>query len=249
VEAAITKLLLPLAADPGGLSNSRKLKNPCSPYWTLATPNEHEFFSLADWAACPNIDLGASKDALLREAVQVKTDLDPVGSNQLFSTGQQLAFGLLRRWHRSGDPENITNLQDRQVLGERLIKELAALILTGCDCAPDQAMAMAKTVGRYAARVWNPARGNGRRCANQGVMQGQFSPEDPLEVRQAAGARRSAQAKRDAALSALVKAYAAAVQAGQPPKKAAVARAAGVNRKTAHRRWAEVLALACGQAP
>lgn len=50
VHAGITKVLLPLGADPGALSNAMRVKNPLSPFWSIAIWNEVTFPNLTEWS-------------------------------------------------------------------------------------------------------------------------------------------------------------------------------------------------------
>lgn len=225
---SLTAELLPLGADPGGLSNAHRHKSPLSPLWHRQVGAE-EPYTLADLQAqLPLAQATARLKAAARPAAgPIPADHpDPAvaaQSNRVFTTLAPLARERVK-WFRDEGCGSF----------EEFAAELTMEALRLCDYGKSAERTACATAARIAAWTWEHAgRQPGRTpCA---------TPEE-RKARQAAGGRTGA-ATRRAGSEAVIVAAALHLRAesGQQPTQAAVVAACGRGERTVRRHWPAVL--------
>ncbi|UVF22778.1 hypothetical protein HPT29_027555 (plasmid) [Microvirga terrae] len=244
VIAGICKTLLPLGADPGGLCNPLKGKNPLSPFWTVKIWNDNVFLRLSEWAL--HVDTRANLSVMARESAVAVSGLRKKQSNIVFSTCQTWAFDELRRMHRSEDPDYQVGLEDRALLAANLFERLKPRAISSFE-RPRQALAVLDKVVEFAADRWDPARlkANDR---DRGACAVEVAGL-PLRERQKVGARYAASRQTAKSLEAMVNAILALQAEGLPTSKVAVAKRATLSRSTVVRHWQTAIDSAAQRAP
>jgi len=232
--------LLRIGADPGGLSNPNRGKNPLSPLW------HSEIIRDEPWSMDEIKDrvcLNVSKEHLVRLAAEV---LEPVvalkdgtklPSNSFFTRLQERAFDIVGAHHKAGDYD--------QFAAEM---QVCALELCGAFGSVKERVlrAVARRVTDYVWSHHDPKakphavrRGRGR-CHHE--VQGKTMRE-----RQQIGGRATASARRAASVAAIVAAHGRLVEQGRAapgvlPKPGILAAEAGVSAETLRVCRAEVAA-------
>jgi hypothetical protein len=244
VIAGLCKALLPLGADPGGLCNPLKGKNPLSPFWTVKIWNDNVFPRLSEWAL--HVDTRTNFSVMARESAAAVSGLGKKQSNIVFSTCQTWAFDELRRMHRSEDPDYLAGLEDRAELAVFLFERIKPRTTASFE-RPRQALAVLDKVAEYAATHWDPARLKAKdrdrgACADEvaGLSLGE---------RQKIGARYAASKQAAKSLEATINAVLALQAEGLPTTKVAVAKRAGLSRSTVVRHWQSAIDSAAQRAP
>lgn len=236
VLAGITRAFLPLGADPGGLSNPNKIKNPLSPFWDIRIWNEATFPTLSEWAEW--VDTSPFRRDMVKEAAADLSGMEKRASNRLFTDFQRLAFDALKAWHSAGDPDYVRAIleKDRDLLGERLFREIVGHA-SSCAENPRQAQAILYRVATYAADHWQPERCSLRAARDVGACSEAVGGIEGTAGRQAVGARYVHAARRIRSADAIREAIDAARAAGEPITKAGIARRTGLSRPTVHTHW------------
>jgi hypothetical protein len=236
VSMGLVSALLEIGADPCAPALTLRGKNPLSPYWHTLCPNDTVWPSLsgyADW-----VDMSASKEKLVRQASALQTG-SGIGSNELFNVMQKQAFTVLRQWHFSADPRG---RGERGRIADELHQELAAFLAeTGCGRLTEtQADLLVAKVADYAAGAWDVSKVETSAKMRHRLLH-LTEGVTTVSKRQAAGAAYAAGVKSARALEALTDAYVRLCEEGRPVTQTAVAVLAGVHRRTAIRRWNDVL--------
>lgn len=244
VIAGICKTLLPLGADPGGLCNPLKGKNPLSPFWTVKVWNDNVFPRLSEWAL--HVDTRANLSVMARESAVAVSGLGKKQSNIVFSTYQNWAFDELRRMHRSEDPDYQVGLEDRALLAANLFERLKPRAISSFE-RPRQALAVLDKVVKYAAGRWDAARLKAK-DRDRGACADEVDGLS-LRERQKIGARYAARKQAAKSLDAMVNAILALQAEGFPTSKVAVAKGAGLSRSTVVRHWRSAIDSAAQRAP
>ena len=240
VARGINAALLHLGADPAASPFLVRGKNPLSPFLWSAALNNETWPTLATWADW--VDTRVTTEKLARQAAEIQSGLDKGSSNIAFTAWQKTAYDLLRDLHRSSDAAYLAAVQpsvDPHALAD-LLRERMPLADLDRDPAWSEVAAerVWERVVTYAAAAWDPARAELVRVARGAMRQ----ETDGMTTRkaQAAAGKRSVAIRADKSLAAMIEAYRAIVEEGDTPTKTAVATRAGVNRRTAIRRWDEV---------
>ena len=235
----LTAALLPIGADPGGLANARRVKNPLSPEWdctvlapapySLAPDTREGAPGLA--ALAPHLDLEGAW-ALLRGETAARqgkppaTDHpDPViaaQSNALFRHLSVLARANVARYRGQ---ENGTAAGFRQELLAEALR-----ISPGSPAADRCVVATADSVARW---TWDHYR--------QPPAQTPCATPEERHARQAAGQTKGAVTRRAATLVALIAAAIDLSRSGQRLTQSAVGAAAGRSGGTVRQHWPAVL--------
>lgn len=236
VSLGLVSALIDLGADPCAPVLTLRGKNPLSPYWHTICPNDDVWPTLADYADW--VDLSASREKLARRAGGLQSGLGIEGSNALFNALRREAFAILRQWHFSADPRG---------KGEfgRIADELHQALIASI---PDRRGGLTETqvdlliakIADYAAGAWDASKLETSRKA-RGRLLHVTEGISTVRARQATGAVYASATKAERALSVLVDAYIRVRGAGSVLTQTAVAAEAGVHRRTAIRRWREVL--------
>ena len=242
VHAGMVKTFLPLGADPGGLANPMRIKNPLSPFWTVKLWNEGVFPSLAEWAEW--VDTGTTRDAMIRESAAALSGAGRRASNVLFTTLQEWSYATLREMHQEQDSVYVGAIleKDRDRLAEFLFDRLVARASKLAE-RPKQAQAILYRVVTYAADHWDPSRVARDRSRDRGACSDDVEGLPALRSRQALGARYAASLRRGRSVERLVEAMRVAGAEGQKLTKSALAAKTGLSRPTVHRHWGAALAL------
>jgi hypothetical protein len=236
VSMGLVSALLEIGADPCAPALTLRGKNPLSPYWYTLCPNDTVWPTLSDYAGW--VDMSASREKLVRQASALQTG-SGIGSNELFNVMQKQAFAVLRQWHFAANPRG---RGERGRIADDLHQELAAFLAkTGCGhLTKTQADLLVAKVADYAAGAWDVSKvetSAKMRHRLLHITEGMTT----VSKRQAAGAAYAAGVKSARALEALTDAYVRLSEEGRPVTQAAVAALAGVHRRTAVRRWSDVL--------
>lgn len=242
VVRGINAAFLHLGADPAASPFLVRGKNPLSPFMESAALNNSTWPTLSEWAEW--VDTRVSSEKLSRQAAEIQSGLDKRPSNVAFTAWQRAAYDILRAAHRSGDPAYLTAVQpsvDPGALADLLRDRMPLADLdrdpNWSDVAAERVL---ERVVTYAAASWDPARAETVRIARGAMMH----ETDGLTTRkaQSASGKRSASLNANRTLTALVNAYRSIVEAGGKPNQTTVSKAAGIGRRTAVTRWADVLA-------
>jgi hypothetical protein len=236
VSIGLVAALLEIGADPCAPALTLRGKNPLSPYWHTLCPNDTVWPTLSDYAGW--VDMSASRAKLVRQAAALQTG-SGIGSNEIFNAVQKRAFAVLRQWHFAADPRG---QGERGRIADNLHRELAAFIAEmGCGHLSEiQAELLIAKVADYAVGAWDVSKvetSTKMRHRLLHVTEGMTT----VSKRQAAGGVYAAGVKSERALDALSNAYVRLREEGRPVTQTAVAALAGVHRRTAVRRWNDVL--------
>ena len=243
----LTKALLPIGADPAGLLNSHRHKNPLSPLWDRKVLAEQPY-QLRDLAKQVDITVRMAtlnELAVLRGAGSMKPRV-PDHPNPTVAIASNWLFSELAGWARTAVVRHRAEGGDRPALATAVAAEADRLMsaLSG-DLRRKNRRALA-TVASAANWTWTKFRAPTPRK--------RLSPEE-IAQRESDGARQTA-AKRRAKTKAIIIAAATMLQAksGQTPTQVAVlaaVQAAGIKtEKTVRSYWPDVLAaLPTGNLP
>ena len=241
VHRAIVDLLMPVGADPGGLSNPHHAKNPLSPRWSVATLDEPVYPTMTQWAQARRCDgsrilrLGVSQEQMLRTkaaAEASRVGKDATWSNSLFSETRRACFAQIGAWKAAKDPRYSIGVVGRKRLCQSLLDALGPR----CDESSDPAYAayVLDRVAPWVARAWDGqrdlvpvARGRDAHLLDAGMV---------LEERQSMAGAVTSRARRDASLEAVLRVLRGM---GAAASKAAVAKASGLGLSTVKRRWTD----------
>ncbi len=215
----LTHALVPGGADPGGLSNPMRVKNPLCPVWDRAILADRPY-SLADIKphVRPDVTEQDLADAVADRAADHVTAAEPIpdplaGSNALFAA--------LRDWARD-------HVVARQAAGAEIEEWRAEMVIhalalaTRCGCTEERARATALRVADY---TWTRP------------------PRQPLPAEEVARRRRDAahgthEMRRDKTGEAVVAAYLDFLDRyGAAPTQQEVAAVIGKTRKTVGGYW------------
>lgn len=228
---SLTAELLDLGADPGGLSNAARHKNPLSPLWDRRVMAPEPYSLAALKAALPLSEATAKLKAAEAERAGARPAPIPqdhpdaavaAGSNALFRSLARLARERVE-WHREHGSE------------AELVQELAAealwLVPYGRG-AERVAISTAESVGAWTWTHYRPK-------APTPTL-----PAEELTQRQAEAGRSTADRRRAATLAAAVGAFRSLAATGARPTQAAVGAAIGRSDRALRPLWPEILAAA-----
>ncbi|TIS53798.1 MAG: hypothetical protein E5W91_29530 [Mesorhizobium sp.] len=237
VSLGLTKALLELGADPCAPTLTLRGKNPLSPYWHTLCPNDACWPTLSDYAGW--VDMAVSREKLVRQAAAIQTEAGIEGSNSYFNGLRKAAFRILREWHFNSDPRGRGK---RGLIADELHQALASATTgTGGVLTDVQRDLMIAKVADYAVGAWDVSKVETTRKV-RGRLLHVTEGVTTVAKRQAAGGAYAAATKAEQALTALVDAYGTLQDDGKPVTQTAVAALAGIHRRTAIRRWQDVLA-------
>lgn len=227
--------LMPTGADPGGLSNSLRMKNPLSPLWGYAVGTPEPFASLDDVRSGLRWHV---TDAMLwpekAKAAGAAPDVDKVlaepGSNSFFGSVRSFAFSRVADHHPlSGDSRSAGEFTAEVAL---FALELAEQF----GRSERDARRVAESVAAWTWTHHNPDRASGDRwrSPNRGVLAAAVAGLAKPEA-QAAGGRHVAAGRRATSAERLAAAEAALAAAGREPSRAALAAESGLSESTVSR--------------
>ena len=241
VHAGMCKTFLPLGADPGGLANAMRIKNPLSPFWTVQLWNETHFPDLSEWAGW--VDTSVTRDTMIRESAAALSGAERRASNALFTTLQEWSYAALREMHGAGETAYVSAVlrKDRDALAELLFDRLVGRASKMAD-RPKQARAILYRVVTYAADHWDPSRASRDGSRVRGACAPDVEEVSGVRNRQVVGARYAADLRGRRSLERLVSAMREATSQGIRLTKAGMATSACLARPTVHKHWHEALA-------
>ncbi|MCC4296645.1 hypothetical protein [Aurantimonas coralicida] len=220
----ITAKLLPIGADPGGVTNPCKIKNPlCSGRWKYEILDDRIFLSLAEWADW--VDLSDWTADAHAETASV--------SNNAFEIFRRAAWQYAVELARSEVHVNLFGA-DRSELRERILEFLTVNHVQNSERKRSD-QKTADSVANYIANAVDPAR---NRRATAAV--------DPADTRtprerKADGGRMAAASRRKKTFDVLV-ATIEGNDGGARIRKSDLARMAKVTRPTIDAHWAALSA-------
>lgn len=230
---SLTAELLELGADPGGLVNAGRHKNPLSPLWDrqIMAPEPYSLAALK--AALPLSEATAKLKAAKAERACARAASIPqehpdgavaASSNKLFVALSRLARERVL-WHRERGQGS------QQEFVQELAAEALRLVPYGRS-AEKVAVATAESVGAWTWSRYQP------KAPTPKLM-----PEQVRAARQG-GQERAATSRRAKTLAAAVVAVLRIAATGARPTQAAVAAAIGRSDRALRPLWSEILAAA-----
>ncbi|MFG1477563.1 hypothetical protein V5F53_02730 [Xanthobacter sp. V4C-4] len=239
VHRGITKILLPLGADPGGLSNPLRIKNPISPFFSYHSFNSETYLNLSEWAAW--VDTHTSPESLVRDSAEKLSGLGKKISNELFTYFQTEAYETLRKWHQERNPDYLAsiNRNNRERLDELLFSHLVKQTNEITD-HPKQAKAILYRVTAYAAAHWDSKKVDKDGRKDRGACRHLLSSTDSLHDKQRSGALFSHQQRTDRTFSKLHQAINMAKKNNIPVNVSTISSLAKMTRKTVRKYWNEI---------
>ena len=226
IHRGLVAKLVDLGADPGGLSNTLKGKNPLSPHWTteVLAQEPYDMSSLAE-----GLELSVSAAELRRrmvmtaapEGVELKSGV--VSSNSFFTTLQQFAFSVVEE-HKAADS---------YAEFEAAIVQHANVIST--TSAERQARGIAYRVAPHVWAEFDPSKRQTAR-PRKGIMMDSMDGLTEAE-RKAMGGRFIAAGRKTTTIAVCVDAFISLRAEGKTPTQEAVAVAGGRDLRTVKRRW------------
>lgn len=218
----ITAKLLPIGADPGGVTNPCKIKNPlCVDEWKCDILDDRNFSPLREWSDWVDLgDWSADAPATL-----------PDSSNNAFETYRHAAWRLAVELARSGRETELFGL-DRSRLRERLLEFLTTEYVESSPRKRND-QRTAESVASYICNVVDPA-----------IARRSGKIADPNDTRTATqrradGGRAAAAARRRNTFDKLVEAV-RSCEAEAPIRKSDLARIAKISRPTIDVHWAQL---------
>lgn len=246
VRRGIVEKLLPLGADAGALSNPMRVKNPLSPFWSVAILSEAEPLSLSDWTG--HVNLNVKVEDLQRRQIEIHAAAEgiaPHESNECFNILRFATYEASHQWWLARRTKVTKRTfpglseSEKEDLSRHLYDTLGhdARVSLKDGERPDQAMAILEKVVEWVVDAFDPNKLVSDR-ENRGILREAVAGKD-LRQKQQDGQAYTAQVVADRTLEKLV----AAVRklGGHGCSKAKAAAIAGVHRDTAHRRWPEII--------
>ncbi len=258
IHRGLTDILMPVGADPGGLSNPHHGKNPLSHYWHVAELETAVYPTMSMWAQARRCDgsralrLGANVEQMLRAKAAAEASRighDASWSNELFSTLRGACFAQIAAWKASEDPRYSMGIDDRDHLTRSLLTALGPRCADARD--PAHAARVLDKVAPWVAKHWIPrnptptARGRDAHLIDVGMA---------MDERQAVAGSETARMRREASVQAILTVLRSMGEGKVAADKKSVATAARVSLSTVQRCWAtanarlesEAEALRCG---
>jgi hypothetical protein len=242
VERGLIAALASIGADPGGMSNATKVKNPLCPLWSRrvlveepyrlsSSGGDEELPALADRVTLVN-DLG---DAVSRYAEFVAPEgVDTVGADKARTPSNEVFWNL--RQHAFAE---IVAARDAGASRDEFILNVCqhAMALVGIK-SEKQALAIASKVAAWTFDNFDPSRRQAAR-PNRGICRSLVAGVQGLAERQAIGGRYIAARTREASLDLIVAAVDALVEQGVAVNHPAVVARSGLSLSTVERRIKE----------
>jgi hypothetical protein len=232
---SLTAALIPIGADPGGLHNPNRHKNPLSPLWDrrVLAPAPYSLERLRDgtFAACP-LDEAAGR---LKEATGVVTPVGPLEpdhpdpivameSNRVFAALSVAARARVTH-HRDDGHGSIEQLRgELESIGLQLVEQ--------SEAGERHVVRVAHAVAVWTWKHWKRRRR---------MPQKRLTRKERHAARAAAG-RATAAARGSATAECLTAAARQLLTAGQRITQAAVAAASGRSLRTIERHWTTIMA-------
>ena len=221
--------LADLGADPAGMANAMRMKNPLSPLWDIRVMCEapYDLDSLRE-----HVDITVRRRALLashaaRRGEPVADHPDAsvaAGSNGLFRGLAEWARAAVGGLRKAGVPE-----AEFAALVEQEAHRLASALTGDARRCERQARATAASVARWTWNTYRPRVAASRRVT---------ADEADLRARQRASGVATASGRRSASGKAVVAGALALAAAGRRATQAAVREWTGLGRATVERCWA-----------
>lgn len=245
ISRGLTKLLLPIGADPGGDSNASRGKNPLSPGWDRVVCVEVPYQLAEGPRSRPDLptlrqyaDFSMTREELHRRAAErigtdaVLRDGQTVPSNAHFELLRRYASAIVELYHSDGEAG-----EDRFAMA---VEDYAKQIAARCDISDGE-----KGIERRAEYVWrwvwdHALSRRGATRPNRGCLQEATRGKSQAEA-QAIGGRYSAVHKKGGQRETIEKLLdslqrlQAEGKAKQMPTNAVLAAAAGVAVRTVQR--------------
>lgn len=232
VEKGLCAALVELGADPGGLSNSGRMKNPISPFWhtEVIAQTPYQLDELKG-----SVDLNVSEQSLTKKvmASAVPDGLQTASGERLTSNS---FFNALRSYAYCRVPT--FKAEDRGFPAFADAIEGYALSIAS-DEHKTRNLAC-NVAGRVSAWVWDrydPSKTQTRQ--QRGLLADDVKGLD-LSQRQALGGKSTASRRREASLTACRNVYVSLISQDIRPTQKAVATVAGVSIPTVKRLWSEI---------
>jgi hypothetical protein len=238
VEKGLCAALVELGADPGGLSNSGRLKNPVSPFWHTEVIAQTPY-QLDDLKGA--VDLSVSEQSLTKKVMSsaVPEGLETangetITSNHFFNALRSYAYNRIAEFKSENrEFSDFANMIESYALSiasaEQKTRKLA------CNVA-----------GRVSSWVWeqyDPSKTQTR--LQRGLLADQVKGLD-LSQRQALGGQSTASRRREASLTACRNVYVSLTSQDIRPTQKSVASMARVSGPTVKRLWSEIKKVSNG---
>ncbi len=216
----LTHALASIGADPGGLSNALRVKNPLCPLWARHVATERPY-GLAELASAVRLDVTDEELAERHPATLTRSadlHIDP-------EAGSQALFVALRNHAR----QVVDDFRSIDARGE-FDADIASAALVLADRLGEPEWKARKTAASISEHIWT--RWRARRPA---------LPPEERGRRQSEGATARNLAQGEETLARLVDAFRQLAMAGRQPTQTAVAAAVGISERQARRHWPTVL--------
>jgi hypothetical protein len=239
VVAGLTKALLPLGADPGGLANPFHGKNPLSVHCDYEIIQDTHFPMLSEYAE----GLDVSMDPRLMTRVLacgklVDAGFDPEESNTFFSWSAQACWTVSIEIYKSGSAK----LGDRMAFAEQIAEVVVDASGQIADVGtPEAREALIKMIGTCA--TWTAERFDPRKLDRTGKDRGAaahlMSPDDDAAARRGKGGSYAAGIRAAETDQRITRAMMAVRADGRDPHQAPheIADKSGRSIRTVKRRW------------
>lgn len=242
VQRGICNEMLSMGADPGGLINFGRMKNPLSPLWKVCVMSEEDPLSLRQWTDIVDIEclfVGLERDYNTIRAV--RDGADETMSNSAFNELRRAAFFKVLSWYRGDDPRFSAN---RDTVAGHLVKELGSqarhTLLYGNK--PRAAMAILVRVAAFVAERFDTEKADkGAYKPNAGIL-AETLPEDMSgKARMSAGGKYAREQSLDKTVATMVSAAKALMKSGLDMSKSEIIKRSGASRATVFRRWDDMI--------
>ena len=220
VHSGITRKLVEIGADIGGLANPLKIKSPFSPMWTTKISNSDTFPTLREWTDWVDIETSVVYEKGKTQA-----------SNNVFGFLRTKCWEIATRIFNA-DPDAQMFGKDRTMLETVLLIELEK-VLTDHPEFRDPRMKTAQSVADYTAKHFDPAR-----AKSHGRLHEQLR-RVPIGNRQSQAGQIVAEERRERTLKELLS-LALAHDGATPLTKKALSKISRRSRPTIDSHWGDL---------
>jgi hypothetical protein len=239
VIAGLTKTLLPLGADPGGLANPFHGKNPLSVHCDYEIIQDTHFPMLSEYAEGLDVSMDPRLMArVLATSKLVSAGFDPKDSNSFFGWSAQACWTASIELYKSG----MAKLGDRMAFADQIseivvdVSEHIAEIPTAK--AREALRELIDTCSTWTAERFDPRKLD-RTGKDRGAAFHLMSPDDDLDTRRAKGGAYAASVRSAETSTEITKALMSVMAEGRDPLQAQheIAEKSDRDIRTVKRHW------------